>query len=314
MTFSIIIPLYNKSPYVKKALESIYAQTFRDFELIVVDDGSTDESYSVAKSSLIDSGTKYQLIHQGNLGASVARNNGVAASRGDYVCFLDADDWWSASFLERIDWLIREFPEAGIYGSNYYYVKNGRQRVCVKSAKTGYINYCKVYSDGLAMPLTSISVAINREVFEKTGGFNPKLKLGEDFDLWIRIALKFRVAFLNEPLAYYFQDSDPEWRGIGKLQSPQHHMLWNVGYLEKEERTNLDYKRLIDRLRTYGLLPYYLSSLYRESARQELAKVDWSNQPDRIRKVYSTPIVILKFKRAFMKAGSKAKQLFLKHL
>ena len=264
MRFSVIIPLFNKAPYVPKALESVFEQTFTDFELIVVDDGSTDDSYEVVHNVLEAYEGTFQLIHQDNAGVSVARNNGVSVSHGEYICFLDADDWWAPTFLEKIDGLIWDYPDAGIYGTNYFYVKNGRQRICVKYAETGYINYCKVYSEGKAMPLTSISVALSRLVFDEFGGFAPGLKLGEDFDLWIRIALKYKVAFLNEPLAYYNQDSNPAWRGIKALHVPSTHMLWNLDYLEDEEKTNPDYKRMIDGLRAYALLPYYLSKEYRE--------------------------------------------------
>ena len=87
MRFSVIIPVYNKGPYIKKALESVMGQSFRDFELVVVDDGSADDSYAVAKSVLDDSSIKYLLLRQENAGVSTARNNGVAASSGDYICF-----------------------------------------------------------------------------------------------------------------------------------------------------------------------------------------------------------------------------------
>ena len=111
MRFSVIIPLYNKGPYLSKALASVIAQTFRDFELIVVDDGSTDDSFKVAQFVLKDAEVKHQLIRQVNAGVSTARNNGVMAASGDYICFLDADDWWGPSFLERMDWLILEYPD-----------------------------------------------------------------------------------------------------------------------------------------------------------------------------------------------------------
>ena len=268
MVFSVIIPLFNKAPYVSRALESVIGQSFRDYELIVVDDGSNDGSIDVAKSVLKKTSVDYKLISQSNAGVSTARNNGVVASNGDYICFLDADDWWDPNFLEKMAWLIREYPGAGIYGTNYYYVKNNRQRICVTTAETGYINYCKVYAEKLQMPLTSISVSIPRVVFDEIGGFRQHLKLGEDFDLWIKIALTHKVAFLNEPLAYYFQDSDPKWRGTGHLVEPGNHMLWNLDYLEDEERNNPDYKTLIDNLRTYNLLPYYLSRQYRRFAKK----------------------------------------------
>lgn len=313
MRFSVIIPLYNKGPYLSKALTSVIAQTFREFELIVVDDGSTDDSFLVAQSVLQDADVKHQLIRQENAGVSTARNNGVMAASGDYICFLDADDWWAPSFLERMDWLIHEYPDAGIYGTNYYVVKNGRQRICVTTAQTGYINYCRTYAEKLQMPLWTGAVSIPRPVFRETGGFKPHLKLGEDFDLWIRIALSHKVAFLDEPLAYYFQDSDPVWRGTGHLTDPKVNMLWNLDYLSEEEKKNPDYKQLIDNLRTYSLLPYYLSDRYRKDAKQELAKVDWREQPRKTRSLYRSPVWLLKLRRRFLKTGSKIKQRLIRH-
>lgn len=314
MKFSVIIPLFNKAPYVTKAIDSVTAQTLRDVEIVVVDDGSTDGSVDIAEKALADSGCEYQLLRQPNSGVSTARNNGVDASHGDYICFLDADDWWAPTFLERMNWLTSTYPDAGIYGSNYYYVKNGRQRVCVPNAETGYINYCKVYAESLAMPLWTGAVCMRRTTFDEMGGFKPHLKLGEDFDLWIRIALSHKVAFLNEPLSYYNQESDPTWRLVGRLHDPAQHMLWNLDYLEDEEKTNNDYKQLIDNLRSYSLLPYYLSSQYREDAKRELAKVDWSRQPAKTASLYKKPIWFLKCRRSFLKAGSNIKQMMLKHI
>lgn len=308
MRFSVIIPLYNKAPYVKKALESVLGQTFRDFELIVVDDGSGDGSLDVAKTVLEGSAITNLVLHQENSGVSITRNNGVAVSTGEFICFLDADDWWAPSFLEKMDALIRSFPDAGIYGSNYYYVKNGRQRECIKNVKTGYINYCRVYADSLAMPLTSISVAIPRNVFDEMKGFRPHLRLGEDFDLWIKIALKYKVVFLNEPLAYYYQDSNHRWRGTGHLVNPQFHMLWNLDYLSDYESSNSDYKRLIDLLRTKSLLRYHIAKEYRSCVATELRKVDWSRQSKRVKLLYELPIFILVIRRELLSLGSKVKQ------
>lgn len=314
MRFSVVIPLYNKAPYVRKALESVFAQTFRDFELIVVDDGSRDESYNMAQSALDRCEVPYQLIHQENAGVSTARNNGVAASRGDYLCFLDADDWWAPEFLKKMDVLIRDYPDAAIYGTNYYYVKNGTKRICVEGAQTGYINYCQIYAAGMAMPLTSISVGLRRDTFLQNGGFKSILRLGEDFDLWIRVALSGHVAFLDEPLAYYNQDVNADQRGIGHLVNPKYHMLWNLDYLAEEERTNSDYKQLIDNLRTYSLMSYYLSREYRLDAKRELLKVDWRKQPAKIRFLYKMPVFLLKGRNSFLKFGSAIKQWLIRHL
>lgn len=314
MRFSVVIPLYNKAPYVCKALGSVAAQTFRDFDLVVVDDGSIDGSGDVASSFLATTELSYQFIRQDNAGVSIARNRGVAASHGDFICFLDADDWWEPSFLERMDALIGNYPEAGIYGTNYFYVKNGQRRIGIKDVETGIMNYCQVYAQSLAMPLCTGSIAVSRLAFDALGGFNPKLKLGEDFDLWIRIAIRKDVAFLNEPLFNYNQDVDIAWRGTRHLVNPSHHMLWNLDYLSEEERTNPDYKRLIDSLRTYNLLSYYLSRPFRDIAKKELNKVDWSRQPKKVCRLYSLPIWFLKMRRSFLRAGSKIKQWLIKHI
>lgn len=308
MRFSVIMPLYNKAPYVKKAIDSVISQTFRDFEIVVIDDGSSDGSLSEAKAALSETSLPYQVIHQENAGVSTARNNGVAVSEGDYLCFLDADDWWAPTFLERMDGLIHDYPGAGAYGTNYYYVKNGRQRVCVTTSETGVVNYCKSYSERLQMPLWTGATCIHRAIYDEMGGFRPNLILGEDFDLWIKIALKHKVVFLNEPLAFYYQDSNPAWRLVGKLHDPSSHMLWNLEYLAEEERTNPDYKQLIDNLRTYDLLPYHLSRQYHSDAKRELDKVNWSRQPLRTRILYATPVPIIKCWMAVRKFGSVVKQ------
>ena len=146
MTFSVIIPLYNKAPYIEKALQSIVDQTFKDFEIIVVDDGSRDGSMEIAEQSLLRSTFPYRLICQANSGVSVARNNGVAQSQGDYLCFLDADDWWAPTFLEEMFGLIDEFPNAGIYGTNYTIVNETKHKTrvapigVVPGFEKGYIN------------------------------------------------------------------------------------------------------------------------------------------------------------------------------
>lgn len=326
MFFSVIIPLYNKASYVEKALRSVAVQTFSDYELIVVDDGSKDESASVAERVLNDcwlSSSKPQsvkLIRQANAGVSTARNNGVAASQGQYVCFLDADDWWEPTFLEEMAKLIAEFSDAGIYGTNYTIINETRHKTRVASVgveegfEKGYINYCKVYSKTMYMPLWTGAVSISRSVFDEMQGFRTHLKLGEDFDLWIRVALKYKVAFLNKSLANYNQDVDVVNRGTCHLHKPENHMLWNLGYLEDEEKRNPDYKQLVDRLRVSGLMRYFISEDYRDAATAELKKVDWSKQPAKYRKVYRMPIWCLRMENCLKNQGAKLKQFVRKHV
>lgn len=306
MFFSIIIPLYNKAPYVEKALRSVAAQTFTDYELIVVDDGSKDDSAVVAERCIYDcwqSQSKPQqvkLIRQANAGVSTARNNGVAVSQGQYICFLDADDWWEPTFLEEMAILIAEFPDAGIYGTNYTIINETRHKTRVASVgveegfEKGYINYCKVYAKTMYMPLISISVAIPRKVFDEMQGFKPHLKLGEDFDLWIRIALKYKVAFLNKPLAYYNQDVEVTARGVKSSgYDPDSFMTFHFDQFAGHEKTNKDVKVLLDRLRVYSLLRFRLTNTHADRVRKEIAKVDFSNVDKKYRFYYKSPYPVV---------------------
>ena len=273
--FSVIIPLYNKAPYVAKAIESVLGQTYRDFEVIVIDDGSTDQSLEVAKTFENKSIT---IVSQPNSGVSTARNNGVKLAKHPYICFLDADDWWHPTFLEEMKRLITDFPDAGIYGSGYYIVKNGQERIAPIGVPQGFergiIDYCEVYAKTLCMPLTSISVVIPKHIFDEEKGFKSQLKFGEDFDLWIRIALKHKVILVNKPLAYYNQDVDVNNRAIGsRFYKPEEHMLFsNYGDFMHNE----GFRFLFERLALYGLLSYYLNDVNKLEVYQILSEINWN--------------------------------------
>jgi glycosyltransferase, group 2 family len=295
--FSVIIPLYNKAPYVAKAIESVLGQTYRDFEVIVIDDGSTDQSLEVAKTFENKSIT---IVSRPNSGVSTARNNGVKLAKYPYICFLDADDWWHPTFLEEMKRLITDFSDAGIYGSGYYIVKNGQERIAPIGVPQGFergiIDYCEVYAKTLCMPLTSISVVIPKHIFDEEKGFKSQLKFGEDFDLWIRIALKHKVILVNKPLAYYNQDVDVNNRGVAvhKTYSPVNHFIFNLDYLYDNEKNNHRLKILLDKLRVYILLKYRMQRAFPKEYNAEIKKVDFSVQPLGVRLQYYLPVWFLK--------------------
>ena len=308
--FSVIMPLYNKAPYVRKAVESVVEQTYGDWELIVVDDCSTDDSATVVEK-IVD--PRIRIVRLGvNGGVGAARNRGVAESNAPYICFLDADDWWEPTFLEEMAGLGERHPSAGIYGTGYYIVKNGRQRIAPIGVDEGFtegvINYCQVYARTLCMPLTSISVCMPRRVFDETGGFPTDVRLGEDFLLWLRIALTHKAVLLNQPLANYNQDVAVAFRGTHHLHPPEQNMLWHLDDWAAFETDNADYKQLVDNLRTYSLMNYLLDRRYRTAARQELAKVDWSRQPKSVTNLYNRPLWYLILRRYIFTKGSHIKQ------
>lgn len=208
MNFSIIVPLYNKERHIKRAINSLLQQSYSGFEIIVVDDGSTDNSYCEV-ASIKDKRVK--LLKKTNGGVSSARNYGIQHSSHEYIGFLDADDLWKPSFLESISKLIKKYPDAGAYATAYEYGKYNKFKrasinVKLSEGQSEVIDYFKC---SLNDPLISASsVVIRKSVFENIGLFSEELTRGEDLEMWYRIALKYDVAFINEVLSVYFQDSD----------------------------------------------------------------------------------------------------------
>lgn len=315
MFFSIVIPLYNKAKYVEKTLASVVNQTFDNWELIVVDDGSKDDSYEVARCFLeAHNRGQWRIIRQDNAGVGTARNNGVMAASGDYICFLDADDWWDVRFLEEMHGLIQDFSDAGIFGTAFSQVKGGvakRAPIGVdEDFVRGYIDYVETYSRTLCMPISSISVAILRKVFVEAGGFYPELKIGEDFILWLRIALRYKVAFLNKSLAFYNHDVDAANRAVGKLYEPKQTEYFYYSEIERSYPNNQSLKILLDKKRLYSLPKYLACKKYRTWARHELDNVDWSAYSRFTYLKYHTPAFMWKLWFVLTKTWVRLKQVF----
>lgn len=317
--FSVIIPLYNKAPYVKKALETVFSQTYTDYEIIVVDDGSTDNSLAVVKEIVerIDDrwiDDRLTIISQANAGVANARNSGVSKSHGEYVCFLDADDWWKPTFLEEMDRLIKEYPEAGLYATNYVYYKPGKTHVALNFDR-GYINYANTYLQSVAMPVWTGAACMPRTVYDEMGGFPAGIKLGEDFLLWAKTALDYKVAFCEIPLAYYNNDVPANLRATRNLHAPEFNMLFNMQEVEQSATSSPyseTWKALFDKIRVSGLMEYWLSDKYHDVAAEELKKVDWTRQTYSAKTRYQKPIWMLKVGRRFMQIGSYFKQKLIR--
>jgi len=315
--FSLIIPLYNKSDYIAKAVESVLTQSYKNFELIIVNDGSTDNSLEVIESICKSVNSKISLINQKNSGVSSARNNGVKAAKYDYIALLDADDWWDKDFLLEMFNLINDFPDGGLYGCNYYSVKNSKNRVLnvgvEEGFEKGYIDYFKTYSNTFCVPINCSFVVVKKNVFDEVGGFNRNLKFSEDLDLWIRIALKYKVAYLNKHLAYSNQNIPVNLRALGeKIWKKEEHAVFNFEYLKNEESQNTDFKYLLDGIRVRSLMRYYLGGVYRNEVKEILSEVDMSKQPKYFQRVYFYPKWLIRFYFQYKKVGSLFKQRIIK--
>lgn len=202
---SVIIPLYNKKDSIATALNSVLAQTCQDFEIVVVDDGSTDGGAAVVEGY---TDPRIRLIRQANAGVSAARNRGIAEAQGEYVAFLDADDEWMPEFLEEIVALQYEFPDSKALATSYIFSMYGNNTSILlrKIPFVGEHGILNNYFEVAAFshpPVCSICVCIERKLIQDIGGFPLGITSGEDLLTWARIALRTQWAYSLRPLAKY---------------------------------------------------------------------------------------------------------------
>lgn len=210
--FSIVMPLYNKENYVKETIDTVKNQTFQNFELVIINDGSTDKSSTIVEE--IDD-SRIRLINQKNSGVSVARNNGIKLAKADYIVFLDSDDIWLPMFLQTIYEMIKQFKEVGLYATAYKKRdKNGNEGTikieCLKKENSIEIipNYFESIVRGDNLVWTS-AVCIPKKIFEENDIWFPEgEKYGEDQYVWARIAMIFDICFNITPCAIYKLETD----------------------------------------------------------------------------------------------------------
>jgi len=207
--FSVIIPLYNKGPYISRAVESVLHQTVQNFEIIVVDDHSGDRGPEIVKTY---HDPRITLIEQEHRGVSFTRNHGVDLATCDYIAFLDADDEWMPIHLETITRLIQMYPSAGMYSTSFK-----RQNADGTTQWASYNSIPPPPFEGLVpdyfrtgsrgdFAVSSSTVVIPKKIFHEMGGFPEGCMWGEDVDLFSKIALKYPVAFSREFGAIYHLD------------------------------------------------------------------------------------------------------------
>lgn len=203
---SIVIPLYNKEQSIASTLQTVLKQTYQDFEIVIVNDGSTDHSVEeVAKVT----DPRIRLIHQNNAGVSAARNRGIEEAKGEYIAFLDADDEWKPDYLKAQYELTLKYTECSVFTCNYEF-KDTQEKVTstiirklpFKDEDGILSNYFEVASCSHP-PLWTSAVIVKKSAIQSIGGFPVGIKSGEDLLTWARLACKYSIAYTQKSQAIY---------------------------------------------------------------------------------------------------------------
>ncbi len=241
--FSIVIPLYNKEKFISETLYSVKNQNFKDYEIIIVDDQSTDQSLSIVKNLNLHNST---IITQKNQGVAAARNHGISIAKGNYIVLLDADDTWYSNHLAALKKQIDLFPKAGLYCNNYEILYSPT----VKKNAAFNFNYeedCLLVNNFFKSSIINSvawtsAVAFSKNTFDIIGGFNTHLNTCEDLDLWLRIALNYEVVFNPAiTMSYKTYISDSLTKNENNLIREQF-----LNNFSKEEQNNASLKLYLD--------------------------------------------------------------------
>lgn len=203
---SVVIPLYNKEKSIANTLRTVLQQTYQDFEIVVVNDGSTDNSLAEAES-VVDS--RIRIVSQPNSGVSAARNKGIEEAKYDLIAFLDADDEWKSEYLETQYNLYEKYPECSIFACNYEFRDHTGKvtptiiRKLPFDGQDGILtNYFEVASCSHP-PICSITIMVKKEAIKAIGGFPVGIKSGEDLLTWAKLASNYNISYSRQILSIY---------------------------------------------------------------------------------------------------------------
>ena len=287
---SVVIPLYNKARSIHDTLQSVCAQTYADFEVLVVNDGSTDEGASIA-SKYHDA--RVRVIYKENGGVCSARNRGIEEAKGEYVALLDGDDQWDKDYLAEQVKMIQDFPEAAMWGINFAELNGGKLiRKLETDLPDGYRGYVENY---FQMPkrvsdlFCSSSVMIRKDVFDKVGMFDERIRYSEDSDMWFRIIANYPVAFYDKYMVWYLYDA--ENRAMNRTRLLKY---WLPYFVEKYKdplyRHNTAFYRWVMRWAGVRIKQIYFSDLSQyEDAKIAARKLEYSQLPFKYRFELLTP-------------------------
>lgn len=289
---SIVIPLYNKAQSIANTIRCIQQQTYQDFEIVVVNDGSTDQSENVV--ALIPD-NRIKLYNKSNGGVSSARNYGIQKAKYEYIAFLDADDYWDKDYLLEQTKMIADFPNATLWGINFAEVTEGNKliRKLPTGLIEGYRGYVENYfnmSDRISDLFCSSSVVIRKDIFTTTGVFDERIKYSEDIDMWYRIIVNFPVAFFDRYMVFYQYDS--ENRAMLRAKPLRFFLPY---YCSKYivYKSNITFYKFINRWSAIHIRNYYFNEKEQyKDALDASKKLDYSVLPTKYKFFFKTPYLV----------------------
>lgn len=238
--FSVIIPLFNKEKFIEATLKSVLNQTFIDFEILIINDGSTDNSATIIEE-FDDPRIRYFLKE--NAGVSSARNDGIKKAQSNYITFIDADDYWYPDFLEEMFKILQNYPQQKVFSAAIE-IETSKKVIpasysIVRTNDCEIVNYFTASSKETVI-CTSCAV-FHKSIFEETGNFDITVKSGQDTDLWIRIGMNYPVVFSWKILARYNYDEN----SLSKNKNYLNKKI-NFSKFEQQEKTNPRLKKFLD--------------------------------------------------------------------
>ena len=252
-TVSVIIPTYNRAEFVGRAIKSVLNQTYRNFELLVVDDGSSDNTKEVVKD-FKSSRLKY-IRHEENEGVSSARNSGIKKSTGKYLAFLDSDDEWLPGKLEKQveRFSASEFSDVGLVYTGAYILKKPGQIISKQTPSHSGQLFNTILKKGNIVCGGGSSVLIKRECFNEVGVFREDLPAAEDYEMWLRIARFFKFDYIEELSVKYYEQANNRMSNNPVAHEEACWYLYE-NYYSKHLHPLMRRKRLANRLSIVGHL------------------------------------------------------------
>ena len=284
---SVLIPLYNKAESIENTIRCVQQQSYKEWEIVVVEGHSTDGSLEIIKRLAKEDNRISVFMQENRKGVTPARNESVLHAKYNLLAFLDADDYWEPDYLQNMVNLINDFPDAGIWGMNYGIIKNGikQDNATQYNGLRGVIENPWIKGN----PYWTSAIVISREAFDRVGGFDNRIIYGEDIDLWYRIMLTCTCVYEDKVLSYYRLDA--ENRACNHVFPLQIHIPFYIDKYKKYRDENVDFRRFFDLMMLYRLYPYCFEKKYMKDIKKLLAQIDFSLQKRSMKLRFSFPFL-----------------------